>query len=192
MSHVLTAWHLSQAHRREGEDWYPTAHELACELADAHGLDVEQTAGILAVFSPALSWESTIVDTRSYLERGETVYQYGRNLIKAGLIRDYKAYDAIAGPKVRPFWQAICSPWGDSPPVIDRHALSVWAGRTLTDRERKVYGEGSRRAANRIAEVQAAYVETARRVGVHHHVVQATTWIWQRNRGQLSLMESAA
>jgi len=179
---ILRAWGHAAAFQAAGEVWYPNANEAAQSLADTHGLTLEQTAGVIAVFSPRLLWETNFIEARTYIERRETVYQCGPNLIKASLVLSGH-FDAIRGPKVRPFWQAICEPWGLTPPVIDRHTICVAMGRTLTDKERKPYGAGNVHAAAMIREIQAAFLLAAERLRVHHHTLQATTWLWQRNRG---------
>ena len=64
-------------------------------------------------------------------------------------------------------------------PVIDRHAVAVYMGRTVTDKEIKALE--SPKVYNRIVR---AYMKASELTGINHHALQAMTWTqWRENKG---------
>ena len=82
--------------------------------------------------------------------------------------------------KTQAFYQAIIEPnniWSET--VIDRHAVAVYMGRAVSEREMKCLE--SPKVYNRIAK---AYRKAADVVGTNHHVLQSQTWMqWRTNKG---------
>ena len=55
----------SRGEHVEGRSWYSRANAIACEIANEHGISVEQAAGCIAALSPSNRWERNIVDAEN-------------------------------------------------------------------------------------------------------------------------------
>ena len=90
-----------------------------------------------------------------------------------------KPLDVLGGRKVRAFYKAIVAPHGTSEPVIDRHAIAIYMGRQVSERELLMVQND--KVMDRI---QKAYKKASYELEVHHHKVQAITWSeWRRLKG---------
>lgn len=176
---ILTVWDRTPHHVREqGWSWYCDANAIAFEIAETHGYSLEAVAGVIAVLSPTLNWDTNVLAAREFVETGYTQWQTGTNNWKAAQCL-LGHFDAIRGRKVHAFWKAIVNPYGDDIPVIDRHALAVYLGHSVPDREQGVL---QRKGARDI--IERAYVRAARSANVPVHVIQAATWCqWRIEKG---------
>lgn len=175
-NNILAVWQRATLKARtEGESWYVEAFQLAHDLAGEFGCEPVDAAGVIAVLSPQLDWDTNKVAAREFFEDGWTKYQTRVNNDKASWVTAGD-HSQIKGPKVRAFWQAIIDPYGESDPCIDRHAVAVYCGRTVSDRERA----GLERVGVR-DRIQKAYRKVAKLVGQPVHVVQAVTWVQWRD-----------
>lgn len=174
---ILDVWHrATPAAVEEGELWYVDAFSIATDLASDYATTPAIAAGVLAVLSPQLSWAQNVEAARQHFEQGWTPLQTRANNDKAGRIT-YGDLSAISGPKVTAFYNAIVDPYGDTPPVIDRHAVAVYCGRTISDAERK----RKLKRSGVIPRIQRAYVRAASVLASPVHTVQAVTWVQWRN-----------
>ena len=173
---IVAVWHRAtkQAHF-EGDDWYTDAQVICAELAEEFGCTLADAAGVLAVLSPQLDWESNIVAAREFFELGRAHQQTNANNDKA-MRAVWGDHDAIRGRKVRAFWQAVVEPYGDSAPVIDRHAVAVYCGHPVSDRDRHRWLDRK----DVIPRIQAAYLVAAKQLSEPVHVLQAVTWVQWR------------
>lgn len=167
----------SEAARAEGLSWYAKAHAWAAKLAEEYHLSVDTVAAVVAVLSPATDWARNVRDAAALVKCGGryetvTVCTYGPNKAKAVRLLGGETPDrVVGGAKVRAFWQLIRDPCDAAAVCIDRHAMAVAYGRTLTDAER-----ASLRAPRRFRAVQDAYRRAAAAVGLTPSQLQAATW----------------
>ena len=184
---------MTAANIPAGQNWYPEAHKIAFTIGVLAGYSgdraVEVGAGIISALSPRTEWMSNI--NKAILLATEAIQKHTlQQHNKAMKILDGAAPEDVLGPrafKTQAFYKAILDPNNDySPPVIDRHAVGVYMGRPVTDRQQralespKVYGR-----------VERAYLRAAREVGTNHHVLQAQTWSqWRTNKGVITTENS--
>ena len=156
-------------HYGDALDWYSDAALTADALACGTPYTREQTAGVLAVLSPRVSWK---VNKRlaykvvaAHLD-GVPVSELTGGL-RSGLERAYRVLDgdldAISGPKVTAFWRAIL---GDK----DALTLDVWAFRAAIGRD--YVGAGPVRR-----DVVESYRNGARIAGESVRDFQAIVWV---------------
>lgn len=177
---------ISTVNIQAGHDWYAEANTTAHAIGVLAGyIGAEATvigAGVIAALSPQRDWDVNISHAILLVTEGiRKHYQVQHD--KAVAIVEGKEPMSVLGHrafKTKPFFQAIVNPNNDwSQPVIDRHAVAVYMGRSVTDKEigaldsPKVYGR-----------IAGAYVKAAKVTGLNHHVIQAMTWIqWRQDKG---------
>jgi hypothetical protein len=169
--------------------------------------EVRRAAGVIAALSPRLAWRKNV----EYANLAYMTYNQMRReaplsgltdevraSIFAGIIPTLNANarkafrilegespeDVLRGPKVTAFYWTIVDPTDPRAVVVDRHAVDIAYGRTMSDDERnkalsgKRYGEVAtlyRRAAAIISRELGEFWSPAQ--------VQATTWTyWRRER----------
>lgn len=177
---VLAVWQsTSDDDKTAGAQWYRTARELGKSLDSEFDLKPNSGAGILAALSPSMSWENNQIEARALIENGWSRMQSAANNQKALKIkRGDDPLEVLGGNKVRAFYACIVDR-DDKRACIDRHAVAVYMGRHISDREQK----GLERVGiyDRIAN---AYQRVADQYGVAVEVVQATTWTAWRSENQ--------
>lgn len=116
-----------------GFSWYKEANAFACELADMSGLPIEIVCGVIAVLSPAVSWEVNKADAVSMIlaedVRSVRVSTYGQNRHKAIDLIVNGNLSAIGGRKVTSFYRNILNPECPEAVTIDRHAVRACLGK---------------------------------------------------------------
>ena len=168
----------SEASIAEGEVWYTDAHTIALQVSELCGTDdVRVGAGILAALSPQMDWGENIAEALKVASLGYSTKQTSANNEKAVKIREGQDPDEVlGGAKVTAFYHAILEPFGDTPPVIDRHAIDIYRGKLISKRDRN-RAMSNPRVINRI---QTSYKLASKKLGVHYNVVQAVTWVQHR------------
>lgn len=63
-----------------GKHWYNDAYELAVELAQNSSFTVSQTAAIIAILSPRMSWDRNVELARYFVKTGSTVTANGKQI----------------------------------------------------------------------------------------------------------------
>lgn len=225
-ANVVAAYDDSNAGERDqGMRWYADAHTVARMIG---GGDADRGAALLSTFSPQTDWQTNSLNAAHTIELGHApehgVGITGTVQAKANEIMsrpDGSTYgdlfDDKTAPKTAGFYRLIRN-GGDAPGdtegdvVIDRHALSVAAGRRLTkddiepptiadakaahpdwsDDDIKAY-----RASIPVAPVGTQYTyqhiadmyrEAAKRISerdgveIAPHQVQAITWLRQQRK----------
>lgn len=170
----------------EGRMWYARARRFCKKMARRYGLDVETVARVVAVLSPAVSWEvqlngqvESVIRAYVHGRRAPRVAGYRRNTLKAYRVLRGD-HDACRGPKVESFALNILG-CGDSV-TVDRHAARAACG--LRNGGDLRFEKG---AYTRIAR---AYRIAAERLGCEPCVLQAAVWV-QRKREARSALKSA-
>lgn len=178
---------VTDAEWASGLVWYSDRADQVCSdivsAARAGGRSItrRQAAGILASLSPSVSWDINVDGAVELAVTGEPFsYQSADNNRKALAILDgADPADVLGGRKVRSFFANILNPATSGAVTIDRHALSILFGKSLSERELKVLG--------RIGVYSAAagiYRAVARIYGVRPCQLQAISWVaWRRLKG---------
>ena len=168
---------------QDGATWYREAQDIAIVIGRLGGYKDHQAlfvgAGILAALSPQVEWGDNIQWAIQLVVKGIRK-QTWRNHDKAvRILQGEKPNDVLGGNKVRAFYKAIVAPSGSGEPVIDRHAVAIYMGRTVTEKELR-YLQNSKV----MLRLQGAYKKASNQVGIHHHELQAITWLeWRTNKG---------
>lgn len=167
------------AELENGLHWHDMAHELARNVAELAGTELENAAACIAALSPRLDWES---NARAALElaRGENP----RGVLRASVRKARAVLHGDArrlmlenpargrgGFKTAAFFECILRPSSAPPVCIDSHAVAAALGRAATDCEARVLF-GRRRIYDKLSR---AY-DAARPAGIPAHVFQAVVW----------------
>jgi len=158
----------------DGAGWYPAANDIARLVGDIGGWSADAGAGIIAALSPQCSWDENIVRALAFAN-GETVGAFSDALSKAERIAAGESpADVLGGRKVRSFYRNIVG--HESAVTIDRHAVAIVFGRSLSNAETKLLGR-----AGTYTVIASAYRAAARRLGIAPSTLQAITWLaWRR------------
>ena len=171
--------------KADGVDWYPLAQDIAYEKGRMAGYShVDATmvgAGLISSLSPQANWQENIRFVDQIIIDGWVQKQTATNNMKAlRILKGEHPLQVLRGLKVVPFYMAILDPESINPlPVIDRHAGAVYMGKSLNEKQ---LNKLSNVSVNR--RISGAYINVARKVGIHPHTLQATTWIqWRAEKG---------
>jgi soluble cytochrome b562 len=143
-ANIVAAYDDANADERdEGMRWYSDAHTVARMIG---GGDADKGAALLSAFSPQTDWQTNAINAAHTIELGRPP-EHGTGITgavqdkaRAILARDKGPYDDLfptSAQKTNAFYKLIRN-GGDTPGdedglvVMDRHALSVAAGRRLT------------------------------------------------------------
>ncbi|MGW7100408.1 DUF7178 family protein [Streptomyces sp. NPDC054838] len=198
--HVLSHWNqATDEEKKQGARWYPDAHHVARAIAKLHPAitdDAEAAhkgAGVLSAYSPQQNWWANQHNAaRSFVQghavgRGEGLMVMGSHASAAQKIMDGEDHQKVLkGPKTQDFAHLIehggMDEHGEPSKrvVIDRHALSVAAGRRLNADDAKGFPSGNRHYYEHAAEhyrTAAAVISDREGRHVPPHEVQAVTWL---------------
>jgi len=190
----------------QGKNWYHDARAFSRWLADHFGVTPEQAAGVVAVLSPRIDWDTNMRSAVAVCANWKTgnatvsailsesgIVAYGANVEKALRIlntgdvsycdtgrdchkRDGKPCAAIHGPKVSAFYRAILG--------HDVGTIDVWACRAATIAPLEaLHGlpmSDVRRAGipgERHTAIAAAYGEVGAEFGLTSAECQAIVWL---------------
>lgn len=184
------------AERHQGMRWYADAHRLAWALG---GGDAELGAKVLSAYSPRTGWPLNMFNAARSLAEGRALGP-GEGVIMGQAQKTAQAAidggdidSVLPAPKTNAFARLMTL--GEDHPedrlgsvVVDRHALSVAAGRRLTKADTEGKGEfgspiGKEPFYSHVAdEYRKAALELSQREGaeIAPHQVQAITWLRQQ------------
>ncbi|GAA2345261.1 hypothetical protein OKJ48_23120 [Streptomyces kunmingensis] len=169
---ITEKWHTATTdQKRQGRDWYTTAHNLAVEIA---GGDAKKGAGVLAALSANKSWTENCRLARKAFTEGTAAGGHVRDALT-------KANRIMAGTdpsevlpihlKTGYFYLCIADPENTEAVVIDRHAHDIAV--------REIYGQRDRGlgALGRYNLLADCYRNAAHEIGEIPSKVQAVTWV---------------
>lgn len=181
-----------------GHRWYADAHHVAKALgrtARPKGTEEEAAhvgAGVLAAYSPQSAWPVNMLNASHALRTGKAPGGKGSGVFATAsmagqaqrVMNGERHENVLVGPKIRDFAHLI-EHGGDADPehphvVIDRHALSVAAGRRLHDKEiGHAPLDNPHYYGHTVSQYHTAAKMISEREGVpvQGHQVQATTWL---------------
>lgn len=132
-----------------GRTWYPNARQEVCRIVDKYSwiapyVSHETVAGIIAVLSPNVAWDTNLADAENVVAsypKVTTVSTYHHNREKAYAILRGADTDCsvnvgrvpagvVRGPKVTAFYENLCG--DDSVLTLDSHAYNAWKGYRAT------------------------------------------------------------
>ena len=182
-SHIIDTYNnASESSIAEGKVWYSHANHIAWQVTKLLGSkDIRVGAGIIASLSPQMDWGENVTEALRFVSVGYSTKQTRANNMKAKRISEGDDPETVLGGlKVTAFYHAILEPFGDTPPVVDRHAIDIHKGELVSKRDRNRAMSNPRV----ISRIQTSYKLASKKLGVHWHVVQAVTWVQQRkNKG---------
>lgn len=160
-----------------GRNWYSAAFDTAMLIGRGN---VERGAGILAAYSPQMTWKQNVELAATAIDTGEFRGHYMANCVKAGRIYSGECpLDVLGGCKVRAFYECIVSAGKTDAVCVDRHGIAIALNVSLDDVQRKRFFKP--RPYNIIAD---AFRAAARSVGMYAAELQAITWVtWRREKG---------
>ncbi|MDQ1041384.1 hypothetical protein QFZ75_007886 [Streptomyces sp. V3I8] len=208
--HVLNHWNqATDEEKKQGARWYSDAHHVARSIAKLNP-DItddkeaaHKGAGVLSAYSPQQNWWANQHNAaRSFVDKkavgkGEGLMVMSSHANAAQRIMDGEDHQKVLkGPKTADFAHLIehagNKPQGDEDAaagkprehsdkvVVDRHALSVAAGRRLSADDSKGFPSGNRHYYEHAAShfrTAAAVISDREGRKVAPHEVQATTWL---------------
>jgi hypothetical protein len=177
--------------QQDGIAWYPAAKAIARTLADRHGIQDEEAAGVIAALSPRNRWERNVQDADSLIAAYQAggpeqaqltkVCTFGANkakairILEAGVLTDADVLAILSGPKLKEFYSCI---QGIADVTIDGHAFCIWAANRTGLADVPAIGVKLRR------EIKADYQAAADELGLTPSACQAITWCtWRRIHG---------
>ena len=168
---------------KDGATWYREAQDIATVIGRLGGYKDHQAlfvgAGVLAALSPQAEWGDTIQWAIQLVVKGARKHTWSNHNKALRILEGDKPNDVLGGYKVRAFYKAIVAPEGSGEPVIDRHALAIYMGRNVTEKELHYL-----QSPVVMARLQGAYIKASNNVGIHHHELQAITWLeWRAKKG---------
>ena len=191
MVHNITSVYndADELQHAEGLLWYDQAKRAAYRMAVKHDVPVYIAVAVIAALSPNNKWSRNLTNADALI--GAFVNGDGIDSVKVSTYHKMKAkaWDILAarpdyenakrmlkGQKITSFFMDIM---GEFNVTIDGHARNIAYGERvgLTD-DRSNIGVREYRG------LQAAYEETAQRVGLMPYQLQAITWrVWRDRHG---------
>lgn len=168
----------NQNNGRYNGQWYYIAHTFADELAQLSGLSIEQTSGIIAALSPLKSWDENRKLALSYVTKKKAGHT-AKMVKKCHMICTTKDVSEIAdilnGNKITSFFLNILYPDQETHVTIDRHAISIVLGYSVTD--------NFSTTNNQYEWFVNCYRIAAKKIGISPVTLQAITWdIWRSDK----------
>lgn len=182
--------------KEQGSRWYEDGHRLAWALG---GGDAAKGAAVLSAYSPRTGWPLNIYNAARSLHSGRALGP-GEGIIMGSAQRSAQRIldgehpdDVLQAPKTNAFGRLLAL-GGDHPEdtlgqvVVDRHALSVAAGRRLKKEDTEGKGEFGSPIGKEPFYGHAAdmYREAAKMISerdgeeIAPHQLQAITWLRQQ------------
>lgn len=169
LSNILQTATPEQLHN--GLVWYKQAHAHCKYLASAYDISLDKVCQVMAILSPAVSWEVNKRDCERLLEYGEaaTVSTYGQNKAKA--LRVIAGLDTIneKALKTYSFYKNILNPECTEHVTIDRHAFKAYKGKTKA-------GSVSVKVTD-YRKAKKAYQRKAKELNMLPNQLQAIVWM---------------
>lgn len=176
---------------KDGLNWYNEAHQYCKELAQRFNITVQQTAGIIAAFSPQAGWVENKRYAITFLLSPEIQLRSLTQQIKATNILKLKSetdiYTSLStcgeAWKTKAFFVNILNPDLPTGVTIDRHAIAV-----CLQKPDNVYALNKQQGKLSVAQYnffQECYIKAATILNILPHELQAITWITYRRLREL-------
>ena len=170
-----------------GLEWYTQAHIWALRTAEVSGYPIEIVCAVVAVLSPAVSWEINKRDAWNLImaedRRMTVVSTYGLNKTKAIHMLETGDLTVLKGRKVTAFYNNILDPECHDHVTIDRHAIRACYGKSGLDMSAEDIPPP--RSAKRYNHFSELYKRLAVKHGLTPNQMQAIIWVEYRNKAGL-------
>jgi hypothetical protein len=175
---------LRTYNRNESFDgtWYNKAHLLAVSLSVRYDKPLHKVCGIIAALSPLKTWKENVLIAESFLKTGKAKHiKLFKNKAEDILYHSdtiEQTADFLKGRKITAFFFNILQPTESANVTIDRHALSIILGYSITDTEYQGI------TAKQYEFFQQCYVLASIKVGISPLQMQSITWqVWRQEKG---------
>lgn len=167
-------------------DWYTNAHLFACSLCkymptESLSSALRKACGIIAALSPLKSWQENKLIAESFLRNGNGRHTKAFKQKAKDILNSDGEVDTIAtilnGNKITSFFLNILNPETSQAVTIDRHAISIAVGQSLT-------GDDLKTTNNQYQFFSNCYRIAGEKVGVPALQMQAITWVKWRELKQ--------
>jgi len=163
-------------------DWYKEANEYAWHLAVMNDVPHSVACGVLAALSPIKTWEQNKLIANVFLATGKCkhtkLFEGKAKAIVAIGDNPEQIADILHGRKITAFFLNILNPECSNVLTIDRHALSIALGYSVTD------GQYRGITATQYAFMVSAYTLAAKKAKISPIMMQSTTWqAWRQEKG---------
>ena len=163
-----------------GLNWFNGARDIANKMAIDFNIPIKKVAAIISILSPAVKWESNILDARNLLQGWSENKQdavkttgYGHNKAKAIRVLEYKddnfKFPISAGSfKTLCFYENIVDP-SSLRATIDRHAAKVYYGAKRSGRINL--------SGKKYLMIEKSFINTSEYLNLLPCQLQAITWV---------------
>lgn len=157
-------------------DWYQEAHDFACELEITTGVKLDIVCQVIAILSPAVSWELNKKDAHNLLQCYESnlanklkVSTYGANKDKALSVANELLTLQPTAMKTYAFYTNILTAGQNDNVTVDRHAYKAL--------HNIAKGGSVRPSKKEYEELEEAYQILAKEHNLTPPQFQAVAWI---------------
>ncbi len=172
LNEAQTSTDTTLAEKQDQRDWYVIYSHLLKVRAAKHGISHAQAVGIFAALSPSTDIDRNLRLADTMMATGDCAHAYGEAITKARRILNGEApYKVLGGRKVRSFYRNLMYPHTQGHVTVDRHAIAIAYGKTLTDAEAKIL-----QRPGAYAIIAGCYRTIARDYDLLPHQVQSITW----------------
>ena len=163
-------------------DWYSEANMFASHLAVMYDIPITIVCGIIAALSPIKTWEQNKLITETFLRTGKAkhvkLFQEKAEAIYASDGDVTTIAEILNGRKITAFFLNILTPNCSNAITIDRHALSIILGYSVSDKQYRGI------TATQYEFMVSAYHLAGKRAGISPILMQSITWQqWRAERG---------
>lgn len=175
MVNIMAVWEQSTSVDRF--DWYAEALEFAS--TEMEGLPIAKAVGIVSALSPMKTWKENKRIATLFAQGVRTGLHTGMFIGKAEDILHSDGSDEailaiLNGKKITSFYMNIRYPHCDKHVTIDRHAISIALGYSMTDEKATV-------TPKQYETLREAFKLTASEIGISPVLLQSATWVtWRK------------
>lgn len=132
VNNILQIYNKAEDHN----DWYLDTHRFAEKLSFNYNIELPKICGIISALSPLKSWDENKRITELYLHTGRVkhtkMFKGKADAILNGTGEVDEIADILNGNKITSFFLNILNPMCNQYVTIDRHAISICVGESLT------------------------------------------------------------
>ena len=155
-------------------DWYKLANLWTQEIADKYDVDYLQVCGVVAAFSPLKNWQENKRIAELYISTGVSKHTKRCTDKARVILADSRSEEFILatlnGNKIQNFFLNLAFPTRKDPVTIDRHAVSICAGKSLTNKHYTGITD------NLYSFFKSCFIDASDIAGVRPSLMQSITW----------------
>lgn len=168
----------------QGMDWYALASNQIELTRKSHfpWLTKEKFVGLVAIFSPNMSWESNIMAVKEFLLSQRVIATRQTTVAAKKWLNDSYEFSLKTAPKTANFFNNLLDPYSADHVTIDRHAIRAWLGPIHAN---MFSGDGNGRIGLNYKSyniIASHYKEVAEHYEILPNQLQAITWLVARRQ----------